>query len=139
MGSRQRGEVAGRAPDRQLVAGRAGRAPGALSRVLRFGSQLGRDGRFKGPKTAAGKRVLPLPAFAVQVLLDHREKQERERAAATEWDNCGVVISTRTGRPVGHRNAHRSWTRIPKNAGVVHRGIHHMRHIRDDAGRAWCP
>jgi integrase len=95
---------------------------------LRFSSQLGRDGRFKSPKTAAGKRVVPLPAFAVQALLDHRERQERERATATEWDPCGVVISTRTGRPVGHRNAHRSWTRILKNAGVVHRGIHHMRH-----------
>jgi site-specific recombinase XerD len=29
---------------------------------------------------------------------------------------------------LGHRNAHRSWTRIVKKAGVAHRGIHHMRH-----------
>lgn len=29
---------------------------------------------------------------------------------------------------MGHRNAHRSWTRIVRNAGVEHRGIHHMRH-----------
>ena len=50
------------------------------------------------------------------------------RAKARNWDACGVVISTRTGRPVGHRNAHRAWTRIVRNAGVEHRGIHHMRH-----------
>jgi integrase len=39
-----------------------------------------------------------------------------------------LMHTTNVGRPVGQRNAHRSWTRIVKAAGVEHRGIHHMRH-----------
>lgn len=97
-------------------------------KLLRFGTQLKRDMSLKGPKTAAGKRALPLPDFAARALTAHRANQERERAAAPQWDERGFVISTRTGGPVGHRNAHRSWTRIVKAAGVPHRGIHHMRH-----------
>lgn len=39
-----------------------------------------------------------------------------------------LVLSTRNGRPVGQRNAHRSWTRLLKQAGVEHHGIHRVPH-----------
>ena len=51
-------------------------------RVLRFGTQLKRDMTFKGPKTAAGKRVIPLPGFAVEALKMHKVMQDREQACA---------------------------------------------------------
>jgi integrase len=98
------------------------------ARVLRFTTQYGRDGVLREPKTAAGHRVLPLPQSTIDVLLAHREQQDRERAAATNWEDWGLVIATRNGRPVNHHNARRSWNRILHKAGVDHRGIHHMRH-----------
>jgi integrase len=97
-------------------------------RLLLLSKQLGRDGQLRDPKSEAGKRVLPLPEFTVAALRVHRKAQERERADAAGWHDLDLVITTKTGRPVSHRNAHRSWTRILKNAGVGHRGIHHMRH-----------
>jgi hypothetical protein len=51
-----------------------------------------------------------------------------KRAAATEWEDWGLHIATRTGRPVNHANARRSWNRILRTAGVEHREVHHMRH-----------
>lgn len=44
------------------------------------------------------------------------------------WEDHDLVHTINVGRPVGQRNAHRSWTRIVKAAGVEHRGIHHLRH-----------
>jgi integrase len=96
--------------------------------ILRFTTQYGRDGILREPKTAAGLRVLPLPRPTTEILRAHREQQKRERATATHWEDWGLVIATRTGRPVNHANARRSWNRIVRSAGVDHRGIHHMRH-----------
>ncbi len=98
------------------------------ARVLRFTTQYGRDGILREPKTTAGLRVLPLPQSTIDVLRAHREQQERERATAVEWEDWGLVIATRTGRPVNHANARRSWNRILRSAAVDHRGIHHLRH-----------
>jgi len=95
---------------------------------LRMRKQLGRDGRLKDPKSEAGKRLLPLPSKVVKVLREHQGAQARERAEAVWWEDHDLVTCTRTGRPVGQRNAHRSWTRIVASADVEHRGVHHMRH-----------
>ena len=38
------------------------------------------------------------------------------------------MLCTRNGWPIGQRNAHATWTRLLQQAGVEHRGIHHMRH-----------
>lgn len=98
------------------------------ARVLRFTTQYGRDGILREPKTTAGLRVLPLPQSTVDALEAHRERQEQERATAVGWEDWGLVIVTRTGGPVNHANARRSWNRILRRAGVEHRGIHHLRH-----------
>lgn len=100
-----------------------------LRRVLDARVQYGRDGRLPEPKTAAGVRRVPLPRFAAGVLTAHRAAQESERdTAGPLWDECGLVVTTRHGKPVGHHNARRSWNRILEEAGVERRGIHHMRH-----------
>jgi integrase len=104
--------------------------------VLRFTTQYGRDGVLREPKTTAGLRVLPLPQSTIDALNAHREQQERERSTAVEWEDWGLVIATRTGRPVNHANARRSWNRIVRSARVEHRGIHHMPpRLRHDARR----
>lgn len=98
-------------------------------RVLRTRVQYGRDGRLRETKTSAGVRSVPLPRVAADVLRTHRADQQRERAAAGPlWDDWGLVLTTRQGRPVSHHNARRSWNRILDQAGVDLRGIHHMRH-----------
>jgi integrase len=97
-------------------------------RVLHLRKQLGRDGVLRSPKTAAGRRAVPLPSGVVEALRSHREEQDQERMAAAVWEDHDLVLCTQTGRPLSQRNAHRSWARILARAGVEHRGIHHMRH-----------
>lgn len=96
--------------------------------LLHVSKQLGRDGQLRDLKPEAGKRPVPLPPLVVEVLRAHRAAQERERDEAVYWEDHGLVLTTNTGRAVGQRNAHRSWTRIVAHAGVEHRGVHHMRH-----------
>jgi integrase len=106
------------------------------SGVLRSRKQLGRDGTLRDLKTEAGRRVLPLPPSVVDVPRQHQREQYQERESVVYWEDHDLVYTTGVGRPVGHRNAHRSWTRIVKAAGVEHRGIHHMRHAYgNNAGR----
>lgn len=95
---------------------------------LRVRQQMGRDGRFKDLKTEAARRAVPLPGTVVALLRAHRGRQDRERADAIAWDDPDLVLCTATGRPINQRNAHRSWTRMLEQAGVRHRGMHHLRH-----------
>jgi integrase len=98
------------------------------ARVLRPRKQLGRNGGLRDLKSEAGKRAIPLPPSVVEVLREHRRSQDKECADAVYWEDHDLVHTTNVGRPVGQRNAHRSWTPIVRAAGVEHRGIHHMRH-----------
>lgn len=68
--------------------------------VLHFGTQLARDGTFRPPKTEAGRRVLPVPAFAIEVLHEHRRVQDQERAVASEWHDVGGAGRARARRAV---------------------------------------
>jgi integrase len=95
---------------------------------LHLRKQLGRDGKRKDLKTEAAQRSIPLAAAVVQVLRVHKAAQAAERRTAVYWEEHDLVFTTKTGRPISHRNAHRSWTRIVAKAGVEHRGIHHLRH-----------
>jgi integrase len=95
---------------------------------LRVSKQLGRDGSLHRLKTKAARRAVPLPRVMVELLIRHRTEQEKMRADAVYWEDHDLVFTTRTGRPISHRNVHRSWTRILERAGVEHRGIHHLRH-----------
>ncbi len=97
-------------------------------RLLRVDKQLGRDGQLKHLKTAAARRALPLPSPVIDLLRRHRAEQDRQRVESVVREDRDLIITTRNGRPVSQRNAHRSWTRILERAGVEHRGIHHLRH-----------
>lgn len=52
-------------------------------------------------KSAAGRRVIGLPASVVQLLREHKEVQEEERRRAAQlWQEGGWVFTSPTGRPL---------------------------------------
>jgi integrase len=102
-------------------------------RVLRVHNQVQRirGELVQGPvKTNAGRRALPLLDPVAAVLEAQREHQDADRAAAgAEWVASGMVVTTRTGRPVEPRNFARSFARICASAGVPAIRPHDLRHM----------
>ena len=49
------------------------------------------------PKTAAGKRVIDLPSFLIDILKQHRAQQEELRAKAEYWESRDLVFPNLSG------------------------------------------
>ncbi len=100
-------------------------------RTLVVATNLQRAGgelRLVQPKTMASVRTLPLPPFVVEVLMEHRERQAQERAAAgIDWKENGLVFPSRIGTPYEPDNLRRSWEPVRRKFGLTHR-FHDLRH-----------
>lgn len=62
------------------------------------------------------------------MLRAHRQHQKKQRSRAAGWEDNDLILATRHGRPINQRNMQCVWRRVTEHAGVVHRGIHHLRH-----------
>src|SRR5581483_332561 len=86
--------------------------------------------RFSTPK-ADKSRTIPLPAFVVQSLQQHRARQQRERALIGEdWKGAEVdlVFCTTIGTPLEPRNLLRHMKSKLEGLGIPHRRFHDLRH-----------
>ncbi|WP_203720654.1 tyrosine-type recombinase/integrase, partial [Paractinoplanes brasiliensis] len=80
-------------------------------------------------KSAAGRRVIGLPASVVQLLLEHKEVQGTERRRAAQlWQEGGWVFASPTGRPLNPNTDYHEWKRLIKDAGVRDGRLHDARH-----------
>lgn len=80
------------------------------------------------PKTLSSIRTVPLPPFVTKALVDHKERQAQERAAAgIEWKEHGLVFTSRIGTPLEPDNLRRSWHPLRKRLGLDIR-FHDLRH-----------
>lgn len=89
------------------------------------------DGELRiGPvKTSAGRRDLPLLAFAEEALLIRRDAQATDRTEfGRAWQDSGLIFTTKTGRPIEPRNLVRSFQRICSAHGLRTIKVHHLRH-----------
>nr|WP_255673022.1 tyrosine-type recombinase/integrase [Glycomyces amatae] len=97
-----------------------------------------RPGRRKGqrkskrdlrPKSKAGERRLPLPAFLLDELREHRLAQETERAlAGSKWQSLGLIFATPFGQPIHPFTDWEEWGEILDAAGVGYIEPHGARH-----------
>ncbi|MGB9791310.1 MAG: tyrosine-type recombinase/integrase [Thermacetogeniaceae bacterium] len=84
---------------------------------------------FEPPKTQKGKRIIPLPKWAVEALEVHRKKQEEHKAkCGKRYKDAGLVFATSEGKPILPRNFHRSFKRLIEKAGLQNATIHSLRH-----------
>jgi integrase len=99
---------------------------------LRVRQQIQRvDGELRiGPvKTSAGRRDLPLLAYAEEALVIRRDAQANDQAElGRAWQDAGLIFTTRTGRPIEPRNLVRSFQRICSAHGLRVIKVHHLRH-----------
>lgn len=93
--------------------------------VARAGGRL-----YIGPaKTDESAATIPLPKVTRRVLLEHRRRQEEERAFAREvWQNHDLVFPSSIGTPMEPRNLSREFTKLRERAGMPGVRLHDLRH-----------
>jgi integrase len=81
------------------------------------------------PKTARGRRRLPLPATTVTALRGHRTRQRTERlVAGSRWTDTGFVFTTTIGTPLEAGRVWRAFQAALTKAGLPAFRVHDLRH-----------
>jgi integrase len=84
---------------------------------------------FLPPKTARGRREVPIPAFLVDRLREHRTEQKRRRlAVGAGWTDLDLVCDRGAGQPIDPDAFSYGFTRIRKDAGLEGVRLHDLRH-----------
>ncbi|MGL5857882.1 MAG: tyrosine-type recombinase/integrase [Angustibacter sp.] len=80
-------------------------------------------------KTRRSRRVLFLPPPLVDVLVQHRGRQDEERCAAgSAWQDHGLIFPSEVGSPLDPDNFSHWFTRLCRTAGLGHWHPHDLRH-----------
>ena len=96
---------------------------GRLS-VVRTASRDRAEVVVDAPKTAKSRRVIDLPAMAIEALHEHRMQSMREGLGAIPW-----VFCTNRGTVFGRSTLHLShWRKVLAAAGLPRLRFHDMRH-----------
>ncbi|MCC3767291.1 site-specific integrase [Streptomyces sp. UNOC14_S4] len=80
-------------------------------------------------KSRAGRRAVGLPPQLVDLLREHRTKQDAERGAAGDkWTDEGWLFATETGRGTSPRTDYDDWKELLQAAKVRDARLHDARH-----------
>jgi integrase len=99
--------------------------------VLRVRQTLHRVGgtlEFLPTKTPRSRRTVPLPGSVREALLDHRARQQEERAVARVWLDSGLVFVTAIGTAIDPMNFTHAFQALCNRAGVRRVRLHDLRH-----------
>jgi integrase len=85
--------------------------------------------RLVEPKTNKSRRTLDLPGFAVDSLRQHRVHQIEERlAAGGDWEEWGLVFTTRRGTPLDAKNVTHRFQEFLARNNLPRMRFHDLRH-----------
>lgn len=77
----------------------------------------------------ASARTVPLPRICVDALREHKKRQFAERSKAwPDWEDHGLVFTSRRGTPIEPDNLRRSWSEIRVEAGLGATRFHDLRY-----------
>lgn len=109
------------------------RWPDLRGNSIRIVRQFTRGGELEPVKSAAGRRVVPLPTVTVAAIAAWREEQARLRAKwRKDWARAAfpdLLFTSRYGTPWSERNILRAVYRVTEAAGMGKCSAHHLRHI----------
>lgn len=80
------------------------------------------------PKTAAGKRMIDLPGFLVDLLKQHRAQQEELKANAEHWENRDLVFPNLSGGYLHPNHMGEAFRNLLRDAGLPPLHFHDLRH-----------
>ncbi len=85
--------------------------------LLTVNKTLSQRGKVTLVKSRAGRRRIAIPKQALDVLKEYKEHSPYPHIAGVEG-----------GGYISYHNAHKSWVRLIKKAGVKYRNLHKLRH-----------
>jgi integrase len=81
------------------------------------------------PKTRTGRRKVVLPDVAVEVLKEHRVRQDQIRSDAGEkWHEHGIVFCNNFGGFFNPDRLLKIFNKLLRDAGLLHMRFHDLRH-----------
>lgn len=81
------------------------------------------------PKTASGKRTIPLSAPLKAILEEQRRAQLGQRLkAGSAWTDNGYIFANSLGNPADRHNIARTFRSLCDASGIPRRGVHTLRH-----------
>jgi integrase len=84
---------------------------------------------FTQPKTARGRRIIPLPAAAAETLRAHHERLELQRMwEARRWEPLDLVFPNTVGNPMREPAVLAAFHRVLEQAGLPRHRLHDLRH-----------
>ena len=84
---------------------------------------------FTPPKTARGRRVIPLAPAAVATLRTHKERQDLERMWQPDrWAPLDLVFCNSLGKPLREDHVLAAFKKVTDKAGLPRRRLHDLRH-----------
>ena len=87
------------------------------------------NGKFVSPKSESSVREIDMGQRLIEILKDHRVKQNIKRLKAGErWTDMDLVFPNRKGTPLDGHTLHRDFLRILKRSGLRSMPIHSLRH-----------
>ena len=86
-------------------------------------------GKLVSPKSDSSLREIDMGQRLIEILKDHRIKQNIKRLKAGEkWTDMDLVFPNRKGTPLDSHTLHRDFLRILKRSGLRSMPIHSLRH-----------
>ena len=86
-------------------------------------------GKFVSPKSESSVREIDMGQRLIEILKDHRIKQNIKRLKTGEkWTDMDLVFPNRKGTPLDSHTLHRDFFRILKRSGLRSMPIHSLRH-----------
>ncbi|GLV57516.1 site-specific integrase [Dictyobacter sp. S3.2.2.5] len=80
------------------------------------------------PKTTAGKRLISLPSFLIDMLEKHRIQQLAAREAAKKWVDNDLVFPNLSGGYMHPNHMGEKFRKLLKEVGLSHIRFHDLRH-----------
>ena len=98
--------------------------------IRRSVNRIGKHGIVVSePKTKGSRRKIMLPAFVVEVLKEHRVKQQEMKANALDaWRDMDIVFCSLVGTYIEPSNLHEWFKKLLKDAELPDIRFHDLRH-----------
>ncbi len=84
---------------------------------------------FQEPKTHSGRRTINLGEGTLQILREHRERQQYQKIlAGHRWTEIDLIFSTKIGTPLDPCNLRKDFRQVLEKAGLPMMRFHDLRH-----------
>lgn len=84
---------------------------------------------FTPPKTARGRRIVPLPPSMVPILAaQHTTTKEMRLLAGSDWQDLDLVFPTSVGKPLRGDHVLAAFHSVLERHGLPRQHIHDLRH-----------